>query len=312
MDFTERIKQKINTLPYDLKAEVVVASIVEEMEQTGEFNFYVNPISQFKRSYRKDIVNSEVVDFEYDARQFVKIDLSRDGIYDTLPEGILHDRQYSHKDVSADEMAKHYQERKKEEESARLFFLPFENEFFEHALDRERREKRYLLNLNGEKPMDFLYDFWGIKLNIPENLAAKFIRLIPYMYEIVGNIPLTEICLMYLLNEEVNILQMDYSEYVSENQDVALGANRLGIDFVSGATYLDHTINMKVVIGPIVNSDFKSYINNGELHQFLKLFYEYIFPLEVAVTTSIELPVDKEEFKVEELNQPVLGITTRI
>lgn len=312
MEVINYIQAKINQLPYDLRAEVVVASILDELDASQDLNYYVNPLSQFKRSYRKDIVGADVIDFEFDARQFLKVNLSRDGIYDTLPEGILHYRQFQHTNVSADEMAKHYQERKKEEENARLFFLPFENEFFEHALDREKREKRYLLQLNGEKPMDFLYNFWGISQKLPQSLTAKFIRLIPYMYEIVGNLPLTEICLSYLLHEKVEIQIHDFKEINQPTEAVLLGDNQLGVDLVCGNTYLDPTIPMEVKIGPIHQSNFKDYLHQGPMQQFLEIFYEYIFPMEVELTTFLELEQEQKEFKLEENNYPILGITTRI
>lgn len=308
----ETIKNKINSLPYDLRAEVVLASFLEEANAENEFNYYINPLSQFERSYRKDIVKSEVIDFEYDARQFLKINLSRDGIYDTLPEGILHYRNYNDKSISADEMSKHYQERKKEEESARMFFLPFENEFFEHSLDRENREKRYLLNLNGEKPLDFLFEFWGLSKSLPLALSAKFIRLLPYIYEITSNIPLIESSLSYLLNEKVEIIRLDTDEEKNDSQKKSMEEQRLGIDFVIGNNYVDHTVKMEVRVGPLENSEFRSYTRNGEMNNFLNIFYEYVFPIEIDLITTILLPTEKEEFKLEEINESVLGINTRI
>lgn len=312
MSIVENIQSKINSLPYDLKAEVVVSALLDNLSHSSELNYFINPLSQFNRSFRKDIVNSEVVDFEYDLRQFVKIDISRDGIYDLLPEAALHYRSHQSKDISADQMSKQYQERKKEEEEARLFFLPFENEFFEHSIEREAREKEYLFKLNGEKPLDFLYEFWGVEKNLPQDLLAKFIRLIPYMYKIAGDISLTENCLQYLLNEDVSISQIDYRWQSGKEERAHVGDSRLGVDLVCGDEYLDHTVMMEVSIGPIVNSDFKSYINNGEIRRFLNIFYQYIFPLEMDIKTTILLTPEKEEFKVEENIDPVLGITTRI
>ncbi len=312
MAVVDDIKDKINTLSGDLKAEVVVSAFLENVSQRDDLNYYINPQSQFKRSYRKDIIGAEVVDFEFDSRQFLKIDISRDGIYDLLPEAVLHYRQHQNKDISADEMAKYYQERKKEEEQTRLFFLPFENEFFDHSIAREDREKKYLFNLNGEKPIDFLYDFWGIDENLPQELLAKFLRLIPYMYKIAGDISLTESCLAYLLNEKVSISQGDFKWQSDKNERAAIGESRLGIDFVCGHEYLDHTVNMEVFIGPLVNSDFKSYINNGNIRKFLDVFYEFIFPLEMEIQTTVLLATEKEKFEVAENNNPILGITTRI
>lgn len=307
----DEIKNKINSLPFDLKAEVIVASFIDAVKHDGEFNYFINPISQFERSYRKDIVKSETVDFEFDSKQYLKINLSRDGIYDTLPEGILHYRQHNQKSISADEMAKHYQERKKEEENARLFFLPFENEFFEQSLDLENKEKSYLLNLNGEKPLDFLYEFWGIDKKLPTHLTAKFIRLIPHIYEITGNLPLIERCLSYLILENVKIERIDNQEQTSDEPKKYLGEQRLGIDFVSGNNYVDYSISMEVKIGPLENTNFQEYLHSGEMNKFLSIFYEYVFPIEIDVITTIILPTYQEVFKLEE-SQSVLGTNTRI
>ena len=94
----------------------------------------------------------EIVDYDYDASQFLKINISRDGIYDSLPEGIFHYPKTERLNQSVDDMTKEYRSQQKEEENARQFFLPFENEFFLSGIIREKEEKEFLFKLNQGKP----------------------------------------------------------------------------------------------------------------------------------------------------------------
>ena len=89
MDVIEEIKNKINSIPYDLKAEVLLSSLLESYNKDG-YEFLINYQGQFKRPYRTDVLGCEIVDYDYDTTQFLKINISRDGIYDTLPEGVFH------------------------------------------------------------------------------------------------------------------------------------------------------------------------------------------------------------------------------
>lgn len=306
---SEEIKNRINNLKFDLKAEVIISEILEQLDNKDQ-NILVDHKGQFKRPFRKDVLGAEVVNYNYDITEYVKVNLSRDGIYDTLPEGLTHQLGADKPKKMVSDMTKEYKIHKKEEEYARKFFFPFENEFFLKAIERENIEKEILLELNGSKPLDFFYDFWHIDRELPPVLVSKLIRILPYLHKIVGNLDMTVHCLSYLLEEEVEIAEQGYKEQSSSEEEINLGNCRLGLDMISGSAYMDYSLYLEFKIGPLQKTSFLDYIHQGKLKKFIELFYEYFLPMEVDVKTTILLEKETEVFNLTE--NTILGITSRI
>lgn len=306
---SEEIKNRINNLKFDLKAEVIISEILEQLDNK-EQNILVDHKGQFKRPFRKDVLGAEVVNYNYDITEYVKVNLSRDGIYDTLPEGLTHHLGADKPKKMVSDMTKEYKVHKKEEEYARKFFFPFENEFFLKAIERENIEKEILLELNGSKPLDFFYDFWHIDRELPPVLVSKLIRILPYLHKIVGNLDMTVHCLSYLLEEDVEIAEQGYKEQSSSEEEINLGNCRLGLDMISGSAYMDYSLYLEFKIGPLQKTSFLDYIHQGKLKKFIELFYEYFLPMEVDVKTTILLEKETEVFNLTE--NTILGITSRI
>lgn len=306
---SEEIKNRINNFKFDLKAEVIISEILEQVD-SKEQNILVDHKGQFKRPFRKDVLGAEIVNYNYDITEYVKVNLSRDGIYDTLPEGLTHQLGPDKPKKMVSDMTKEYKIHKKEEEYARKFFFPFENEFFLKAIERENIEKEILLELNGSKPLDFFYDFWHIDRELPPVLVSKLIRILPYLHKIVGNLDMTVHCLSYLLEEEVEIAEQGYKEQSSSEEEINLGNCRLGLDMISGSAYMDYSLYLEFKIGPLQKTSFLDYIHQGKLKKFIELFYEYFLPMEVDVKTTILLEKETEVFNLTE--NTILGITSRI
>ncbi|CVK17093.1 Type VI secretion, VasB, ImpH, VC_A0111 [Apibacter mensalis] len=306
---SEEIKKRINTIKYDLRAEVIISEILNQVDVKDQ-NILVDHQGQFRRPFRKDVLGAEIVSFNYDATEYVKVNLSRDGIYDTLPEGLIHEFKTDKSKKLVFDMTEEYKIHKKEEEHARKFFFPFENEFFLKAVERENIEKEILLKLNGSKPLDFFYDFWHIDRSLPTILVSKLIRILPYLHKIVGNLEMTVYCLSYLLEEEVEIAEQGYKEQSNTEDEISLGNCRLGLDMISGSAYMDYSLYLEFKIGPLKKTSFLDYIHQGKLKKFVELFYEYFLPMEVDVKTTILLEKETEVFNL--IQNTILGITTRI
>jgi hypothetical protein len=306
---SEEITKRINTIKYDLRAEVIISEILSQIDIKDQ-NILVDHKGQFRRPFRKDVLGAEIVSYDYDITEYIKVNLSRDGIYDTLPESLIHElREVKPKKMISD-MTEEFKAHKKEEEYARKFFFPFENEFFLKAIERENIEKEILLELNGSKPLDFFYNFWHIDQSLPSILALKLIRILPYLHKIVGNLEMTVHCLSYLLEEKVEIAEQGYKEQSSTEDEINLGNCRLGLDMISGSAYIDYSLYLEFKIGPLKKTSFLDYIHQGKLKKFIELFYEYFLPMEVDVKTTILLEKETEVFNLAQ--NTILGITTRI
>ena len=75
--------QSVSEISADIRAEVVVGNLLE-CGCLSENQYIVHKEGQFARTYRRDILSSEEIDFDFDTVSFLRLNLSRDSIYDTL------------------------------------------------------------------------------------------------------------------------------------------------------------------------------------------------------------------------------------
>jgi hypothetical protein len=126
MNNLNEIAGSVNGLLYDIKAEVIIADLIENKVNPADIVFI--PDGSFKRNYTHDILFAEVRKLN-NSQQVVNIHTSRDGLYDSLPEGLFHEQTHE-RITSGKDMAEDSKKLKLEEKEARNFFLPFENEIF--------------------------------------------------------------------------------------------------------------------------------------------------------------------------------------
>ena len=311
MDHLQYLSQLITTFNHDVKAEVILGDLLKSGDLDFD-QFIIQKDGQFTRAYRFDILNAEVVDFDYDSKQFLKLILSRDSIYDMLPEGVTHQSKHDVPGKGVDTMIKEYNIRKKQQKAARNFFQPFENEFFRYGVETELFESEFLHELNGSKAPEMFYNFWNISQDFPPLLVSKFIKLLPFAYKIVGDISLAAHILSILLEEEVKVTDREYQEYSDDDQGILLGESRLGLDFITGNSYDDYSKHLDIKIGPLRNASFTEFIHEGNKKKFVDMFYEHFFPLEVEIKTIVLLPEEKQKFEFDNQTEPILGYNTCI
>lgn len=305
----EELAYEIESISYDIRAEVVANELLENKAVAQE-EITISNHGQFSRAYRSDILGAGIQDDNYDKQEYLNIRLSRDSMYDALPEGFVHSLTENNADKSVKQMIKEHKHQKKQEAEARVFFTPFENEIFHYRTKIESVERNFLYQLNGTKPLEFFYDFWGLSHIYPEILVSKFIQLLPYAYKIVGDIDLACHCLSSIIEEKVTYTTTTSKEYSEEGEQIKLGENRLGVDFITGKNYMDYSMNLTIKIGPIANKPYQHYLKNGEIKIFIDCFCEHFFPMEVEVKTVLLINEETEEFNFSK--EPVLGYTTRI
>ncbi|MRI00658.1 hypothetical protein GH721_08985 [Kriegella sp. EG-1] len=285
----------------NIKAEVLISEIENNSDLHNEDFLIVNR-SAFSRPYGGDVIGANL----NDNQNRVKLKLSRNGLYDNLPEGLFHEQAIS-KDT------KSYIERRKtikeEEEESRLLFSPIENELFYQKLEIERNERNLLNDFNNSKN-EFLFDFWKINRNIPKDYAVRLITLLPYKYKIVGNLELTKLSLEKILNEKVTIKRVNkrFSNEENNNEtgftlghDTVLNSNEYGINIAS----------FEFEIGPIIANKLDWYLNEFKIYEFLEVFYDYFIPMEMEVTTKL-LVIKDCEFLLGDSNSSILGLSSNL
>lgn len=297
----EYIYEELISVYQNLKAEVVVAEL-KKNTSIHEDDIIIKNKSTFRRSHRRDILDIATIDDD----NKLHLNLSRNGLYDYLPEGLFHAKT-SKGHVSYPEIRKTY---KKEEEKARHFFSPLENEFFRQKLNIETNEQDLLndfLNLDDK----FLIKFWKIDPTIPKSYLLKLLKLLPYSYKIAGDLELTSLCLENIIQKKVKITKT-YCPKAIENSELNSTLNFLGTNFTlsnNQDTILQPVY--EVEIGPILEDNIENYLRKDGFLKFLEVFYDYFFPIEVEIKTSYIIN-QKDGFLLSSLKEPIMGLTTTI
>lgn len=311
MEKLNNLAKQITSLKHDIRAEVIINNLLKNND-IDELQYVISKQGQFSRAFRFDVLDADVTDYDLDSTQMLKLELSRDGFYDMLPENLIHVARNDAPEKDVDGMIREYQIQKKQQKAGRLFFQPFENEIFSYGVEIEKFEQDLLSDLNGFLVPEMFYDFWGISRDLPSILVSKFIRILPYAYKIVGDVELACQILSSLIEEKVIINNKGYQKYLDEEQSITLGDVRLGLELITGNSYDDYSSHFNLQIGPLENSNFSEYIHDGAMKRFVDLFYEYFFPIEVEIETTILLSQEKEHFEFTQQQSSILGYNTRI
>ncbi len=302
---TKEVYDELISTYKNLKAEVFVAEILESSNLDFS-DIHIFNKSTFSRSYRRDVIDFKL-DAYSDENDKLKLNLARNGIYDTLPEAIFHEQV---KEVNKIPYKKITQKHKEEEKDARYFFAPLENEFFVQKVCIEQKE-RDLINEYINLENSFLIDFWGLSKDTPVEYTLKLLKLLPFVHNISSKPDLTALCLEKIIEEKVNI-QKTLEPY--HNEDTIKSNNSiLGVDFVlelddSQVLYPVYEIN----IGPVKRENIYKFVTNGVASEIINVFCDYFIPLDIETRINIKYSEKEGTFKLDELDNPRLSLTTII
>ncbi len=235
----------------DFLAEVIASHLVAN-KKINDSNIYVHFLGVFKRFFSKDIEKIDVHRNESGEKEW-DLFLHREGFYDMLPEGFFHShtRKYF-KDHR--ETIEEFRLHRREEKSARQFFMPLEQEFFKQLVHKEIFEQNFYYAPETIQEFIDFYHLNKLALNMYQKASLFFIM--PYASMISGNLELTKTCFEIILQEMVRI-KTQFSSVVKTCKDniPGIGNNELGRDTLLGHDFIDFNPQLLIEIGPLSDSD---------------------------------------------------------
>jgi len=284
-----KISQLLKNLDEDIRAEVLISGLIEN--DYIDTDWVVSCDGLFKRSYGKDLHSIDKLELE--GRDNVSFHLSRDGFYDSLPEGLFHPMADKPLD-SGSELAKESKKERKREFEIRKFFAPFEQEIFNVKLLIENKERQVLTKLIQGHMSDFFTKFWKIDQTFNKKLITRMVAYLPFVQKIIGDYNLAFKLLEHIIEEEVSydvVRSRKSVDFEFENENTSsftLGESSLSWDFVCGSTMADLTPLIEIKLGPICNSSLVDYFEGGKTRKFINYFCSFFLPLEVDYALLIE------------------------
>lgn len=304
------MKNLINAsnLPFDMRAEVLARLVAAKYDLKIEQVLF-NPKSYHQRWGRKDVLE---VSEEYSPtmdKELLVFDLSREGIFDTLPESI-----FLHPDDPYRDHIHRVQKLSEQEAEARKFLLPFEQLFYWLRLENEQREDQAEKNLETWWQHLLIGSYTPFSNSqLDQEQLDMLTQMLPYLHDIVGNWVLMEQWLTVFLKTKVKIVEMPPPQYplpleLQKRMDDGI----LGQDFVIGTYFTDGIPIVKIFIedltpetlGDYLEGGFKRYILEEELLSLL-------LPIEIPYEISLSLSVPNNDFYLgEQEDSSILGYTT--
>ena len=293
----------------DFLAEVIASQIVAN-EKISDSNICVHLMGVFKRFFSKDIQKIDVHrkssgEGEWD------LFLNREGFYDLLPEGFFHSytrKYFKDRRETIEEFRMHRQE----EKNARQFFMPLEQEFFRHLIQKEIFEQNFYYAPETIKEFIDFYHLNALDLNMYQKASLFFIM--PYVSVIAGNFSLTETCFEIILQEKVQIKKSFPSvvkTYLGTTPD--LGTITLGLDSSMGQDVIDVNPQILIEIGPIFKSEFLLNFLFGLNRKLVDWLIALFIQADLTTCMQIILKKQDEAFVMGEKNyESRLGYSTSL
>jgi len=259
-----RDKHKYNINTGDVKAE----TLISRMDQEKDFN--VDMQSVFYRNYSGDLMRYPPKD--------QTIQLSRDGIFDLLPEGLFFEEDRIEK-ILGDGFGKKYEIFKEEVRKIKLFFQPFDKRYFELSLELEENLNAVVEQGNAVFTNAFLDETETIANN---DYIFQIKKLLPFVSHLRGNLLLlTDILKNILSAEKITIRKIKpfHSRFIIHQK---------------GLSQKEYLFMMD---------------EKGDLRIFFDFFAEWFLPVEVKYDYQIK--DDKMPYELEK-DRLILDYNTRL
>ncbi|MEZ0539791.1 hypothetical protein [Fibrella arboris] len=308
----QQYASQLDRLTSDIRLEVILAELTHD-GLNPRHDLMIHSSGLFSRSYRHDVGkalvgNTDVFSDDSTAidsnrRQYLNVEVHRDGLYDYLPEGLFHQPTNLGRDQA--EVFEDIDEQARRQRGIRQFFQPLEQEFYLQGLAMELEERKYFVteqNLRQNNQGDVLRRFWGIPPDLLDiRQLNNLLHLLPVAHRLVHNTLLVRQVFELMLSVPVEIRTIPplVHEIGLTTDDVPapndLSKAELGNFSLDGA-YQDTMPAYEIRIGPLPPSrlnDFleirfnKQLIFIGESRKVMNLLIGYFMPAESDVVDHL-------------------------
>lgn len=268
-------------------AEAWIAELLEK-EQLAIGDVTIRPVGAFLRGYKPDVLSVDWLE-DSDGEQKPVVDVSREGLYDTLPKGLFHHSQPSRPNPfkAKDTMLLESRQLREEEKSARLFFLPIEQEFYRQRLQSEMEERS--ITPDGFGTLAYWFDIlWEEKTVLTERQKSLLFHLLPQAHQLAGRVDRLPDLYAQVIGHPVDIVCKSPPPMVLKDAFLPrLGHGQLGLDTVCGDRFDLQVPGLVVKIGPLSNEAIPDFLPGGIGIRLVERLNQFFLPLEAEAAVEV-------------------------
>lgn len=280
----QELLAELSALEPDFKASVVAAEITDGAVAPDDI-FFRN-ISTFRRPVARDIENINWAEDDDLAAQLI-FDLNREGVYDMLPEAVVHAPLAKKRENELDNRRGVIL--KQEERAARKFFAPIENEFAHRFLHLDILEREIIRNNNPKRTRQFFEYFFGDSRILSDRQVLVLIYILPLSHKIRGVPRLIALAMSKMLGYEVTVeTRVGMQAHAVAGRVPGLGDATLGIDTVLNDRFSIAEVSYVLTVRGIPAREYPEFIGSGHHANVIHFVAGYLFPVAADLSVRLE------------------------
>ena len=286
----EKYNGLLQNMQSDIRLEVILADMIAESLHLDDVVIVSN--SLFRRNYHYDIENTGGTDYGVTKKKKLCFVVNREGIYDLLPEDLFHQVADTQKDTDIEITIREIKVQNELEKQSRLFFLPFEQEFYRQRIKLEAEERKFLFETNNVLPGEVFDYLWELPELLDDLQKSKLGLLIPVLNKVAGNLALTRLIIETITGDNIKIMETAPGKF-TVNDEPQLGEMQLGVNSIFGGQLSALQPGFTVYIFLSAIERLADYMPGGKriiVHEFLcnllmPLDSDIVFELDLSNTT---------------------------
>jgi hypothetical protein len=299
------------TLPFDINAEALAGSLLDHSAGlAGPDQILVRPMGPVNRAGGAEVMQVTGAVYNAEGQELVYIDINREGLYDALPDMLFLHQENTYEDAVAQA-----QDLARQQESARRFFLPFEEVLYQSRIAVEQAERTAIKHLAG-----WLLQLYGLsakpEAGVQANQMLSLALALPFLDQVVGDFSRMSQFLTAILRQPVTVSPGRPQPYrLPEAHQAPLGAGTLGVDMLLGDSFTDGIRTLQVCVGALHPAQITDWLPGGGQRRLLEeQLLPYVVPAGEQVNITIGITRAECQFVLGDTESALsfLGYTTII
>lgn len=304
----------LTTLKTDLRAEAAARELAEAGIVAIE-NIILAPVGAFNRSGSRDVFSITEENRDSETQQhYAKLKISREGIADMLPPGIIFQPTISRSERSTEVVLEDIEVSETGINHARTFFSPFDLEFGKQRIALEMHNHHSVTNPFAYYREELFAYLWPeLDLDFSPEQKEAVLELTIHAHLIVGDFTACKVYFETILGQKVILETGKTTWRKSSDMDFLqpLGNSILGVNWISHGACADPD-NMNIMIGPVPDaelSDFRSHEPKGKNYKILEFLCGLLLPAEMS--WNMTLIAEQGFFTINKTRETgILGYST--
>jgi len=298
----KKLNKELKHLNGDFRAEVIASELSNNGIDKEVIVFKAN--SLFKRFVSKDVEKYSIKLSETNEEELERLifELNREGIYDVLPQNFFHFNTFKNTSRPIDEIKKN----RIQQQQARKFFAPIENEFFASRFGLEIKERSILdieENYFNREIFEHIFDLKN-ETNFDDKQIAELVNLLPMVSVIRNKIELIEFLLQKILKKKIEIVQKNRNfKLTMQTLQPILADCVLGVNLICGNSFASCNTEYDLYVFNIDLLEYPEYCLNGLKHKLIIFLLPYLFDVNCKINIHLQSKKEDSNLVVFDINK---------